>query len=449
MATRAGRSGPRVYGGEVSEPSAEPGPPAPGEDWHVPEGLEVATALAWRVLLVAAAAYLLVVGLTTVAVVVVPVVIALIVASLLAPEAHLLSRRVRGVPHALATAVVVVGGLALVVGAFYGVVVALLSGLPELSTQLRRSVAEVQVWVRDGPLGLDNEQLSRLGEQFLGGLQQGQASLTASALGAVGTAGEIVTETLLTLVVVVFFVQDGGRIWSSLIRAVPRDARDRADIAGRRAFASLVGYTRAIALVAAIDAVTAGIGLWLIGVPLAVPLAALIFFGAFVPTLGAVVSGAVAALVALVSGGITDALLVVLLLLLVQNLEGYILQPLFLGRSIKLHPLAVVLPITCGLVLAGIPGALLAVPLVTVLDAGVRSLTRSSDAALDPADVDPLDPRSARPDVGAGRRGPGMIGRLRALVRRRPVHAGRTERTAEPVAEPVAERTGEPSGRSS
>mgnify|MGYP000560113591 CR=1 FL=1 len=103
---------------------------------------------------------------------------------------------------------------------------------------------------------------------------------------------------------------------------------------------------------------------------LTLALAALIFFGAFVPTLGAVVSGAVAALVALVSGGITDALLVVLLLLAVQNLEGYILQPLFLGKSIKLHPLAVVLPIACGLVVAGIPGALLAVPLVTVIDTG-------------------------------------------------------------------------------
>ena len=111
-----------------------------------------------------------------------------------------------------------------------------------------------------------------------------------------------------------------------------------------------------------------------------------------------VVTGVVAVLVALVSGGLTDALLVVLLLIAVQNIEGYILQPLLLGRSIKLHPLAVVLPIACGLVIFGIPGALLAVPLVTVVDAGVRSLVRPSDGGLDPATVNPLDPRSGRPE---------------------------------------------------
>ena len=392
------------------------------DPYRIPVGLDVAAGLAWRVLFVAAAAFAVLVVASTLAVVVVPVVIALIVASLLAPEAHQLSSRVRWMPHALATAVVIVGGLAVVGGVFYGVVVAFLSGLPELSAQLTRSVAEIQDWVRTGPLGLDNQQVAQLGQQVLGAFAQGQASIATSALGAVSTVGELLTEALLVLFTVIFFVHDGGRIWGFVMRAMPRRARDRADIAGRRAFASLVGYTRAIVVVAAIDAITAGIGLWLIGVPLAVPLAALIFFGAFVPTLGAVVSGAVAALVALVSGGITDALLVVLLLLLVQNLEGYILQPLFLGRSIKLHPLAVVLPIACGLVLAGIPGALLAVPVVTVIDAGVRSLVRPSDGEIAPSAVNPLDSRSARPDVhDLERAAPGLFGKIRALVRRRPI----------------------------
>lgn len=391
----------------------------PVRRWEVPVALEIVSGLAWRVLLIAAAGAVVVyvVGLLTA--VLIPVVLAVIAASLLAPEAHALSRRSRGVPHALATALVLVAGIAAVVGVFYGVVLAFVSGLPDLTTRVTASLTGIQEWLRTGPLRLNNEQFTAIGNQAIAYLQSSQATLATSALGAVGTAGELFTEMLLTLFTLIFFVYDGGVVWRFVLAGVPQAARDRADVAGRRAFASLVGYTRATILVAAADAITAGIGLWLIGVPLAVPLAALIFFGAFVPALGAVVSGVVAVLVALVSGGLTDALLVVVLLLVVQNIEGYILQPLLLGRSIKLHPLAVVLPIACGLVLYGIPGALLAVPLVTVLDAGTRSLLRSSDAGLDPATVDPLDPHSARPEWRDADPAPGRLrGRLAGLLRR-------------------------------
>ncbi|MCD2195503.1 AI-2E family transporter [Actinomycetospora endophytica] len=391
-------TGPTAPGDALPSPDPPPDTPETPDPWEIPRGLDVAAGLAWRLLLIAAAAFVVIYLAGTFSVVLIPVVLALIAASLLAPEAHLMSTRVRWLPHAVATAIVVVGGLAVVGGVFTGVVFAFISGLPQLTSQLTNSLSEIQNWVRSGPLGLNNQQFTAIGDQILTGVQQSQATIASSALGAVSTVGELVTEGLLALFTVIFLVHDGGTIWRFLLQAVPRRARPRADLAGRRAFASLVGYTRAIVVVAFIDAVTAGLGLWAIGVPLAVPLAALIFFGAFVPTVGAVVSGAVAALVALVSGGVTDMLLVVALLLAVQNLEGYILQPLFLGKSIKLHPLAVVLPIACGLVVAGIPGALLAVPLVTVLDNGVRSLTRSSEADVDPASVNPLDPRSARPE---------------------------------------------------
>jgi putative heme transporter len=380
---------------ESRRPAGTDAGPTP---WRVPHGLDVAAGLAWRVLLIAAAVYVVIYLAGTFSVVLVPVVLALILASLLAPEAHLMSAKVRWLPHALATAIVVVGGLVVVGGVFTAVIFAFISGLPELTSQLSSSLAEIQNWVRTGPLGLNNQQFTAIGDQVLTGIRSSQSTIASSALGAVGTVGELFTEGLLTLFTLIFLIHDGGAIWRFLLQGVPRRVRGRADLAGRRAFASLVGYTRAIIVVAFIDAVTAGLGLWLIGVPLAVPLAALIFFGAFVPTVGAVVSGAVAALVGLVTGGVTDMLLVVVLLLAVQNLEGYILQPLFLGKSIKLHPLAVVLPIACGLVVAGVPGALLAVPLVTVLDAGLRSLTRAADAEVDPATVNPLDPRSARPE---------------------------------------------------
>ncbi|PVY96519.1 AI-2E family transporter [Actinomycetospora cinnamomea] len=388
--------------------------------WEVPVALEIASGLAWRVLLIAAAGAVVVYVMGLLSAVLVPVVLAVIAASLLAPEAHALSRRFRGVPHALATALVLVAGIAVVGGVFYGVVLAFISGLPDLTTQLTASLTAIQEWLRTGPLRLGNEQFTAIGNQAIAYLQSSQAALASSAIGAVGTVGELFAEMLLTLFTLIFFIYNGRVVWRFVLAGVPQAARDRADVAGRRAFASLVGYTRATILVAAADAITAGVGLWLIGVPLVVPLAALIFFGAFVPTLGAVVSGVVAVLVALVSGGLTDALLVVALLLLVQNLEGYILQPLLLGRSIKLHPLAVVLPIACGLVLYGVPGALLAVPLVTVVDAGVRSLVRPSDADLDPATVDPLDPHSARPEWLGGDASPSPLrGRLAGLIRRR------------------------------
>ncbi|HEY2192582.1 MAG TPA: AI-2E family transporter [Actinomycetospora sp.] len=404
-ATGPAASGPDAAAGAdtVPDAGADDTDPASPARWRVPHGLDVAAGLAWRVLLIAAAGFVVIYLAGTVSVVLIPVVLALIAASLLAPEAHMLSTRLRWMPHAIATAIVVVGGLAVVGGVFTGVVFAFISGLPDLTSQLTNSLSEIQDWVRTGPLGLNNQQFTAIGDQLLTNVRASQATIAASALGAVSTVGELFTEGLLALFTLIFLIHDGGAIWRFLLRGVPGRVRPRADVAGRRAFASLVGYTRAIVVVAFIDAVTAGVGLWLIGVPLAVPLAALIFFGAFVPTVGAVVSGAVAALVALVSGGVTDMLLVVVLLLAVQNLEGYVLQPLFLGKSIKLHPLAVVLPIACGLVIAGIPGALLAVPLVTVLDAGLRSLTRPDDAHTDPSTIDPLDPRSARPEWAARR----------------------------------------------
>lgn len=365
---------------------------------QIPPALALATGLAWRGLLLTAALAVLLWVVAELALLVVPIVIALILAALLAPAARLVGR-VPHMPRALATGIVVIGGLAVFGGILWGVIAAFLAGLPDLSTQLGQSVVALQDWLANGPLHIDNARIGALTSEALASLQRNQAQLATNILGALGTAGEAATETLLTLFVLTFFIHDGGRIWRFLLAAVPRAARTRTDVAGRRAFASLVGYTRAIVVVAAVDAISAGIGLWAIGVPLAVPLATLIFFGAFIPTLGAVVTGMIAVLIALFTGGWLDGVLVIALLLAVQNIEGYVLQPLLLGRSVKLHPLAVVLPIAGGLILAGIPGALLAVPLVTLADAGVRSVNRASDKTLaDPTTVDPLDPRSARPD---------------------------------------------------
>jgi predicted PurR-regulated permease PerM len=179
------------------------------------------------------------------------------------------------------------------------------------------------------------------------------------------------------------------------VRGVPEPVRDRVDVAGRRGFSSLVSYVRATAAVAVVDAVGIGVGLWIVGVPLVVPLAALVFLGAFIPIVGAVIAGTVAVLIALVANGFVQALIVLAIVIAVMQLEGHVLQPWLLGRAVRLHPLAVVLAITAGLVAGGIPGALLAVPLLAVLNAGIQSLLHDNEP--DPESVDTLDDSGSRP----------------------------------------------------
>ena len=235
-------------------------------------------------------------------------------------------------------------------------------------------------------------------DQVLATLSANQASITAGALTTAATIGEIVTETLLVVFTLIFFLHGGAGIWQFLLGAVPANVRTRVDVAGRRGVAALVSYVRATAVVAVVDAVAIGIGLAVLGVPLAVPLAALVFLGAFVPIIGAVIAGGVAVLIALVANGPVTALIVLGIIIAIMQLEGHVLQPLLLGRAVKLHPLAVVLAIAAGLLVAGIAGALLAVPLLAVLNSGIRSLRSEADEHIDPEDVHTSEPEETGPD---------------------------------------------------
>jgi predicted PurR-regulated permease PerM len=195
-----------------------------------------------------------------------------------------------------------------------------------------------------------------------------------------------------------FFLYDGPRIWQFLIRIVPDGPRRRVDVAGRRSLAALVSYVRATGAVAVVDALGIGIGLAVLKVPLAVPLAALVFISAFVPIFGAVVAGGVAVLIALVANGPVTAAIALIIVVAVNQLESHVLQPFLLGRAVKLHPLAVVLAIASGLLVAGIAGALLAVPLLAVLNSAIRSLLSEADEHVVPADVRTSEPEESGPD---------------------------------------------------
>jgi putative heme transporter len=347
----------------------------------------VSAALSWRLLVVAGAIWLLSWIVGAVAVVVIPVAIALLLAALLAPAVGQLVRW--KVPRSVATTVVVVGGLAVVVGVLYGVISAFASGVPELGKQIEQSVTTIQTWLTEGPLHL-HLQLRNLSDGIIGFIKDNQAAITSSALTTAATLGELFTGMLLILFTLIFFLHDGAGIWSFLIKVIPADVRPRVDVAGRRGFSSLVKYVRATAAVAVVDAVGIGIGLAVVGVPLAVPLAALVFLGAFIPIIGAVIAGTVAVLVALVAKSFVSALIVLAIVIAVMQLESHILQPLLLGRAVKLHPLAVVLVIATGFTFGGIAGALMSVPLLAVLNSGIRSLLH--DQGIDPGDVDPLRP---------------------------------------------------------
>lgn len=370
----------------------------PPEDINelVPRVLRVSAALGWRLLVIVAALYVIGTVAGYLASVVIPIAIALLLAALLAPAVDWLAAR--RVPRGAATAIVMVGGLALLGGVLTFVIVTFVNGLPDLQAQLTSSVNEIIAWLTNGPLQLSAQQLNAFRDQLLTTLNANQAAITAGALTTALTVGEILTETLLVFFILIFFLHGGGTIWRFLLRAVPAPVRTRTDVAGRRGLAALVSYVRATAVVAVFDAVVIGVGLAILGVPLAVPLAALVFLGAFVPIIGAVVAGGVAVLIAFVANGLVSALIVLAVVVGVMQIEGHVLQPLLLGRAVKLHPLAVVLAIGIGLVTAGIAGALLAVPLLAVLNSGIRSLHSKADEHVDPASVRTSSPEDSGPD---------------------------------------------------
>lgn len=369
--------------------------PPPDTVVPVPRWLRVGGALGWRLLVVVGALAVLGLVLGFLAPVVVPVAIALLLAALLSPAVGWLVQR--KVPRAVATTVVLLGGLVLVGGGLTFVVAAFVDGLPDLVVQLSAGLDTLTRWLVDGPLGISEQQLRGAQQQAVDALGANQATLTMGALTTAATLGELVTGILLVVFTLIFFLHGGLGIWRFALQGVPEGVRVRVDVAGRRGLAALVSYVRATAVVAVVDAVAIGVGLAVLDVPLALPLATLVFLGAFVPILGAVIAGSASVLVALVAQGPVSALIVLAVIIAVMQLEGHVLAPLLLGRAVKLHPLAVVLVIAAGLLVAGIPGALLSVPLLAVLNSGIRSLRSPADEHVDPDDVHASEPEESGP----------------------------------------------------
>jgi predicted PurR-regulated permease PerM len=331
----------------------------------VPPGIRAAAAWAWRILAILLAAYVVLTAMARIRVVIIPLAIALLLAALLQPLAAVLSKR--GVPPALATAITLLSGFIGIGLLGYVVEEQFRNGLGDLTTQINGGIDKIQDWLINGPLGLSQQQINDYVDSARRSLSENRSELTSGALGAATTIGEIITGALLTLFATIFFIKDGRKIWTWIVRLFPRGSRERVAGAGERAWRTLISYVHATLAVAFVDAVGIGLGAAILGVPLALPLAVIVFLFSFIPIVGATLSGLIAVLIALVAKGPVTALILLGVVLAVQQLEGHVLQPLLLGRAVKVHPLAIVFGIATGTLLAGIIGALLAVPIVAVI----------------------------------------------------------------------------------
>jgi predicted PurR-regulated permease PerM len=336
-------------------------------------------AWSWRLLVIFAAIVAVLWTVKKLEVIVVPVALATLLAALLLPVVDFLDRR--GAPRGGAVTLVLLGGIAVVGGILTFVVSQFIEGAPALVEQVSTSFKGVGDWLTQGPLHLNQEQIESARTSAVEALKNNQEKLTSGALSTAGTVTEIVTGALLVLFTLIFVLHGGRNIYGFVTKIFPENVRERVRDAGRAGFRSLIGYVRATFLVALVDAIGIGTGLAIMGVPLALPLASLVFLGAFIPLVGAVVAGFFAVVVALIAKGWIYALITLGLIIAVQQLEGHVLQPLVMGRAVSIHPLAVVLAIAGGGVLAGIVGALLAVPTVAFLNSAVRVLAAREPAA--------------------------------------------------------------------
>jgi putative heme transporter len=336
-------------------------------------------AWAWRLLIILLAAVAFLWLVEKLEVIVVPVLLALMLSALLVPGVDWLDRH--GLPRGGAVTLVLLSGFAVLGGVLTFVVSQFIVGAPDLVEQVSRSIDSTRKWLVQGPAHLRNEQIDSAGNAAIQALHNNQAKLTSGALSTAATVTELVTAAVLVLFTLIFFLYGGRNIWQYVIKIFPAGVRDRVHEAGIAGYGSLIGYVRATFLVALTDAAGVGTGLAIMAVPLALPLASLVFLGAFIPLIGALVSGLVAVVVALLAKGIVYALLTLGLLVVINQIEAHLLQPLVMGRAVSIHPLGVVLAITTGGVLAGIVGALLAVPTVAFLNNAIQVLLAPDPAA--------------------------------------------------------------------
>lgn len=364
----------------------------------------------WRWIIIAIAAYLLVWLVGRLWTIVLPVAIALIVSTVLAPPARFLREKAK-FPPALAAVSVILGGFAIVGGVLWAIAPSVADQVGDIAEDASEGLTKVEEWLIDGPLNVSDDQISTAIEAAQDKLTESASTIASGALTGVGAVTGFIVGAALVLVLTFFFVKDGPKFLPWLRRVAGDKAGGHIDVVLLRCWITLGGFIRTQAIVSFVDAVFIGIGLVLVGVPLAVPLAIMTFFGGFIPIVGAFVFGALAVLIALVSNGVTGALIVLAIIIGVQQLEGNVLSPWLQGRSMKLHAAVILLAVALGGTLFGITGAFLAVPVVAVIAEMMRYLNETIESEAEPYEGDgdaaeetPDDPDDgpADPEDGGG-----------------------------------------------
>ena len=347
----------------------------------VPYGVDLAAAWSWRLLVMAAAGYIVVQGIAKFSVVVLPLVIAMLLTALVMPVVNLLVRA--RMPRSAASLLVVLGTLGIValLLTFAGQQVA--QGANDLSKQVVTGLEQIRVWLKTGPLHASDNQINAYLQSAQDAVTTSNSKIVSRVTEVGTTLSHILAGFFIVLFSTYFFLADGNRIWTWLVRIFPRASRVHVDSSGRVAWTSLTAFVRATVLVAFTDALGIMVVAAVLGVPFVLAIGVLVFIGAFIPLIGALLSGSVAVLVALVAKGPIVALIMLGGVVAVQQLEAHVLQPFLLGRLVSVHPLGVIVAIAAGVLVAGIAGALVAVPLVAALNAVVVHLSDGSQQVED------------------------------------------------------------------
>ncbi|WP_327247777.1 AI-2E family transporter [Streptomyces sp. NBC_01320] len=363
-----------IRGPEPRGLGSQRAPAGPTRELHVPLALRTAAAYAWRTLVVGAVVYAVFSVLGRFHEVAVAVFLGLVVTALLRPAADLLARVM---PRPLAVAVTLLGSIVLVLGVLSLVGEAVAGERAGLERQFREGLARIERWLEAPPFRLNPGALSDLQVRIGQYLSSHRSTLVSTALSGVGRLVEVMTVFALALFCSVFFILSGDRQWDWLCEQLPATARERTEIAGRAAWRTFTGYTHGIVVVATTNSVLVGLALFVLGVPLAVPLALLEFFAAFVPLIGSPIALGVAAVVALASKGPIVAVVVIALIVVIGQIEGHLLHPIVMSWAVRLHPVVVALSVIGGAIAAGVLGAVVVVPLVSVVWSVHQALQRA------------------------------------------------------------------------
>ncbi len=351
-------------------PAAEPPPEL--QAGSVPRWLQTSAAWSWRLLLLAAALYVAARVAALLYIVVVPCAAAILLTALLQPLTAPLRRR--GMSPLAATWCILLLAIVLLGGAGWLVTTRVQADYPSLVTQFKHTTTQVQAWLAGPPFHLHTGSLQQLSNDVVKYLSQHKSAVEGTVVTGSRIVVELLAGVVLCFFVSFFLIKDGTRIWQWLTSRFQPERRRRANLAGAAAWQAVVYYVRGTVAVAAIHAVVIGVTLTIIGAPLVAPLALFMFLAAFVPLLGVLVAGAVALLVVLATKGWIAAIIVLIVMVVMNQLEGHLLQPQVVGKMVRLHPLAVILVLAVGAVVAGIAGAVVAVPITAAITRAARAL---------------------------------------------------------------------------